>query len=174
MLSGIRIHLPAQEMQETQGSIPGSGRCPEEGSDNSLQYSCLENFRQRSLEGYSPGDHKESDTMEHAHTHARRVQGPSWVTWVPPSLTSEPPCLQKLSTLVSLPHSQGLLTPSETQNTASSSEFLRPEPWSLGCPPRPASTQGLASSTSVLRPASSWPSSRLGVLAAPSTQQWPS
>jgi len=25
------------------GSIPGSGRCPEEGNGNSLQYSCLEN-----------------------------------------------------------------------------------------------------------------------------------
>ena len=24
------------------GSIPGSGRCPEEGNGNSLQYSCLE------------------------------------------------------------------------------------------------------------------------------------
>ena len=120
------------------------------------------------MEGYSPGDHKESDTTELAHTRARRVQGPAWVRWVPPSLTSEPPCLQKLSTLVSLRHSQGLLTPSETQNTAPvapSSEFLRPEPWSLGCPPRPASTQGLASPTSVLQPASSWPSSRLGVQA---------
>ena len=25
------------------GSIPGSGRCPGEGNDNPLQYSCLEN-----------------------------------------------------------------------------------------------------------------------------------
>ena len=25
------------------GSIPGSGRSPEEGNDNHLQYSCLEN-----------------------------------------------------------------------------------------------------------------------------------
>ena len=25
------------------GSIPGSGRCPEEGNGNPLQYSCLEN-----------------------------------------------------------------------------------------------------------------------------------
>ena len=25
------------------GSIPGLGRCPEEGNDNPLQYSCLEN-----------------------------------------------------------------------------------------------------------------------------------
>ena len=25
------------------GLVPGSGRCPEEGNDNSLQCSCLEN-----------------------------------------------------------------------------------------------------------------------------------
>ena len=25
------------------GSVPGLGRCPEEGHGNSLQYSCLEN-----------------------------------------------------------------------------------------------------------------------------------
>ena len=30
-------------MQETQVSIPGLGRSPGEGSDNPLQYSCLEN-----------------------------------------------------------------------------------------------------------------------------------
>ena len=29
------------------GSIPGSGRSPEEGHDNSLQYSCLENPMER-------------------------------------------------------------------------------------------------------------------------------
>ena len=29
------------------GSIPGSGRSPGEGHDNSLQYSCLENSRDR-------------------------------------------------------------------------------------------------------------------------------
>ena len=34
-------NLPA--MQETPGSIPGLGRSPGEGNDNSLQYSCLEN-----------------------------------------------------------------------------------------------------------------------------------
>ena len=34
-------NLPA--MQETCGSIPGSGRSPGEGNSNPLQYSCLEN-----------------------------------------------------------------------------------------------------------------------------------
>ena len=47
------------------GSIPGSGRSPGEGNGNSLQYSCLEKSHgQRSLVGYSPWGHKESDTTE--------------------------------------------------------------------------------------------------------------
>jgi len=29
------------------GLIPGSGRCPEEGNGNPLQYSCLENPKHR-------------------------------------------------------------------------------------------------------------------------------
>ena len=51
-------------------SVPGLGRSPGEGNGNPLQYSCLENsMDQRSLAGYSPRDHKESDTTEGAHTH---------------------------------------------------------------------------------------------------------
>ena len=47
------------------GSIPGLGRSAGGGHGNSLQYSCLENpHGQRSLAGYSPWDHKESDTTE--------------------------------------------------------------------------------------------------------------
>ena len=47
------------------GSIPGSGRSPGGGKDNPLQYSCLENpHGQRSLAGYSPQGHKESDSTE--------------------------------------------------------------------------------------------------------------
>ena len=46
-------------------SIPGSGRSPGGGHGNPLQYSCLENpHGQRSLDGYSPRGHKESDTTE--------------------------------------------------------------------------------------------------------------
>ena len=42
--------------------IPGLGRSPGGGCGNPLQYSCLENPQgQRSLAGYSPWDHKESD-----------------------------------------------------------------------------------------------------------------
>ena len=47
------------------GSIPGSGRSPGGGHGKPLQYSCLENpHGQRSLAGYSPLGHKESDTTE--------------------------------------------------------------------------------------------------------------
>ena len=57
------------------GSIPGSGRPPGGGSGNPLQYSCLEtpmdrgaSHGQRSLVGYSPWGHKESDMTEYTHT----------------------------------------------------------------------------------------------------------
>ena len=47
------------------GSIPGSGRSPGGGNGNPLQYSCLGEFHgQRSLAGYSPWGHKESDMTE--------------------------------------------------------------------------------------------------------------
>ena len=47
------------------GSIAGLGRSPGGGHGNPLQYSCLENpHGQRSLVGYSPWGHKESDMTE--------------------------------------------------------------------------------------------------------------
>ena len=56
-------HLPA--VQETWGSISGLGRSLGEQNSNPLQYSCLENpHGQRSLAGYSPWGHKESDRTE--------------------------------------------------------------------------------------------------------------
>ena len=48
-------------------SIPGLGRSSGEGNGNPLQYSCLENPMdrgRRSIVGYSPWGHKESDTTE--------------------------------------------------------------------------------------------------------------
>ena len=55
------------------GSIPGTGRSPGEGNGNPLQYSCLEKSHgQRSLVGYSPWDHKESDTTDRLHLHFHR------------------------------------------------------------------------------------------------------
>ena len=45
--------------------IPGLGRSHGGGHENPLQYFCLENpHGQRSLESYSPWDHKELDTTE--------------------------------------------------------------------------------------------------------------
>ena len=46
--------------------IPGSGRYSGGGNGNPLQDSCLESHGQKSLAGYSPWGHKESDTTEHA------------------------------------------------------------------------------------------------------------
>ena len=47
------------------GSIPGSVRSPGVGNGNPLQCSHLKNpHGQRSLEGYSPWNHKKSDTAE--------------------------------------------------------------------------------------------------------------
>ena len=50
---------------EDLGSIPGSGRSPGEGNGNPLQCVFLpgKSHGQRSLAGYSPWDHKESDTL---------------------------------------------------------------------------------------------------------------
>ena len=57
------------------GSIPESERYPGVGNDNPLQYSCLENSKERrSLAGYSPWGCKESEKTEHART----SQTPRW------------------------------------------------------------------------------------------------
>ena len=49
------------------GLIPGSGRSPEEGNGNPLQYSCLGNHGQRSLAGYSLSGCKKSQTRLRTH-----------------------------------------------------------------------------------------------------------
>ena len=47
------------------GCLPRSGKFPEGGYGNPLRHSFLENpHGQKSLEGYSPWDHKESDMTE--------------------------------------------------------------------------------------------------------------
>ena len=54
---------------QCKGLIPGSGRSAGGGYGNPLQYSCLENAPgQRSLIGYSPWAHKESDMTEQLST----------------------------------------------------------------------------------------------------------
>ena len=63
--SGIKNSLANAGDIRDVGSIPGLGRSPGEGHGNQLQYSCLENpHGQRSLVGYSPWGHKESDMTE--------------------------------------------------------------------------------------------------------------
>ena len=55
--------------------ISGLGRYPGGGHGNPFQYSCLENpHGHRSLVGYSPWSHKESDTTEQLST----AQGLPW------------------------------------------------------------------------------------------------
>ena len=50
--------------------IPGLGRSPGGGNGNTLQYPCLKKSHgQRSLEGYGPWGHKESDTTDRVNTH---------------------------------------------------------------------------------------------------------
>ena len=52
------------------GLIPGSGRCPGEGNGNPLQLLLPGKFHGwKSLVGYSPWHHKESDTTEWLHFH---------------------------------------------------------------------------------------------------------
>ena len=46
------------------GSISGSGRSHGEGNGNPFQYYCGKSNGQRSLVGYSPWVHKESNTTE--------------------------------------------------------------------------------------------------------------
>ena len=49
--------------------IPGLGRSPGGGHGHPLQYSCLKNLHgKRSLVGYSPWSHKESDMTERPST----------------------------------------------------------------------------------------------------------
>ena len=56
-------------MQETWVRSLGWEDSPGGGHGNPLQYSCLENpHGQRSLVGYSPWSHKESDTTERLST----------------------------------------------------------------------------------------------------------
>ena len=51
------------------GLIPGSGRSPGEGNGNPFQYLPGKFHGQRSLEGYSPWGHEESDiTDQHLFT----------------------------------------------------------------------------------------------------------
>ena len=70
------------------GLTPGLGRSSGEGNGYPLQYSTLEKPPgQRSLAGYSPGGHKESDSTEHTvytHTHTHTHTGTIYYTSIIP------------------------------------------------------------------------------------------
>ena len=58
------------------GSIPRLGSSPGGGHGNPLQYSCLENpHGQRSLAGYSPWGHKESNMTKRLSTYTKYTVG---------------------------------------------------------------------------------------------------
>ena len=59
---------------------PRLGRSPGEGHGNPLQYSCLDNpYGQRSLAGYSPWGHEESDMTERlTHTAIQQACAQNW------------------------------------------------------------------------------------------------
>ena len=79
------------------GFNPWVGKIPWKRASNSLQYSCLENpMNKRSLVGYSPWGHKESDMTQHPSMYADRPRDRNkWTSWValvektPPASTGD-------------------------------------------------------------------------------------
>ena len=63
---GAAVENPPASTGDTRdvGSVPGMGRFPGGGNGNPLQVFLPGNPRERSLVGYSPRDHKESDVTE--------------------------------------------------------------------------------------------------------------
>ena len=65
---GAVVKNPPANAGDT-GSIPGSGRSPGEGNGKPTPVVLPgESYGQRSLEGYSPWNCKESNTTEHTHS----------------------------------------------------------------------------------------------------------
>ena len=56
-------HANARDVRDM-GSVPGSGRSPEGGYGNLLQYFCLKNPTDKGLVSYSPYRHEELDMTE--------------------------------------------------------------------------------------------------------------
>ena len=69
-LSSKESTFNAGDVAWAMGSIPGSGRAPEEGNGNPLKYSCLDNPMDRGdWQAIVHGVPKESDTTEHTHAY---------------------------------------------------------------------------------------------------------
>ena len=85
------------------GSIPGSGRSPGEGNSNPLQYSCLENPRDKGACRASPRGHKESDTTERLHFHVWSYKTPRVGTGVEVPGREPGPQMQHSGVLLDLP-----------------------------------------------------------------------
>ena len=74
-------------MQQTQVQSLGGKDPLEGGHGHPLQYSCLENHHgQRSLAGYSPRGHKESDTTERPNSN----NNPNSITTLEVGYSAEP------------------------------------------------------------------------------------
>ena len=71
---GSAAKNPAANAGDTRdlGSIPGSGRSPEEGNANLLQYSCLENSMDRGA-WWGPHGVSKSWTRLSTHTHKEQM-----------------------------------------------------------------------------------------------------
>ena len=67
MLVVNNLPVNARDARDTD-LIPGLGRSPGVGKGNPLQYCCLKNTIDQSLEGYSSWGRKESDTTERLST----------------------------------------------------------------------------------------------------------
>ena len=88
------------------GWTPRSGRFPELGNTNPLQYSCLKkSHRQRSLADYSPWGHKESDTTEWINNKLSLwIKASKWPVSLCCPQQQSSLCFRKLSNAVGLCH----------------------------------------------------------------------
>ena len=72
-LGGSAVKNPPAGTRDTRctGSIAGSGRSPEGRNGNPLQYSCLEDPKDRGACWARPPSHKELDMTEQLSSHAQ-------------------------------------------------------------------------------------------------------